>query len=170
MMRAFIFSVGLAAASACTPAEQPQAPPQAAQETVVAPTEWLDADGVSATAVIYREKGLDLFSLTCLGESKQLVASATVMLEMPAPEGQQASVFLGTDEFKGKTTLVEVTGHTVAVSTPVTADLLSALASAETIQVVLGEASAEGGPGAGAAMKRLATNCGLITGLSTPSP
>lgn len=149
------------------PAEAPTAPAQVPENAPLPGGDgWSSYDALTGPKLVYRDQDMALMQLACLADSKDLIVSGALGLTEVAGAGEPAAVAFAGDRFAGQTVIVESTGHTVALSVPITADLLSAIATSDTARLIKGESFMDTAPGGGAALAGFARACGQKAGLS----
>lgn len=140
-----------------------QAPPAAASWT-------MNQAGEAATLVIF-EPGMDQpFTLACRKAGPTLSASASVKQVALANTAPPFALVLSATTFVGELGPGGFNGPVFTVSTPLTAEALTALSGAVTARISVndGYAFAESAVDPGAEFETFAAACAQIAGLSAP--
>ena len=143
------------------PAQGPEAPAQVA-ETAPLPggDGWSSYDAPSGPKLVYRDQDLAVMELDCRAAAGTLAVSGALGLAQNAPSGADAAVAFAGRRFAGRTTSVEVAGHSLALTVPLTGDLLGAMGRADAARLIQGDAFMETSAGGGAQLAAFARACG----------
>jgi hypothetical protein len=128
---------------------------------------WSSYAAATGPALVYRDQDAALMELSCIADAGLLgVSGALGGSPPPSRPGETAAIAFAGKRFSGAIEPAQIAGHSVAITVPLTADLVRAMRTADTARLIRGGAFIDTNPGGGAQLAGFARMCAVQAGLS----
>ncbi len=148
------------------PAEAASAPERPANTDPLPGADgWSSYDTPTGPSIVYRDQDAALMELSCIAEARILAVSGALGAASPSRPGETAAIAFAGKRFSGASEPARIPGHTVAIAVPLTADLVRAMRTSDTVRLMTGGAFIDTDPGGGGQLAVFARTCAVKAGL-----